>query len=254
MQGRCEVALNNKNYVYLSDRQLSLTECFAQNRYIYPRRLYEGLELFIDLSAAAAPDAYLVRDFALDLRCLPQRWCPDGGTYITGGSPDLQQAFQALGTRDNARSLFARKTAVLTLLEQLCRAPDIPAPQTCTFYTESQVAIAKQTEALITADLARHIPAHALAARFSVSETSLKNYFRGVYGQNLSAYLLELRLKRAVALLAETRLSVAEIAAQVGYANQSKFAKVFREKYGAPPLEYRRTAHLRAFHSPRGAL
>lgn len=188
------------------------------------------------------------------LRCLPQRWCPDGGTYIAGGSPDLQQAFQALGTRDNARSLFARKTAVLTLLEQLCRAPDIPAPQTCTFYTESQVAIAKQTEALITADLARHIPAHALAARFSVSETSLKNYFRGMYGQNLSAYLLELRLKRAAALLAETRLSVAEIAAQVGYANQSKFAKVFREKYGAPPLEYRRTAHLRAFHSPRGAL
>ena len=39
------------------------------------------------------------------------------------------------------------------------------------------------------------------------------------------------------------RLSVAEIAAQVGYANQSKFAKVFR-----------RTVHLGAFHLPHGAL
>lgn len=50
------------------------------------------------------------------------------------------------------------------------------------------------------------------------------------------------------------RLSVAEIAAQVGYANQSKFAKVFREKDGVTPLEYRRTVHLGAFHLPHGAL
>lgn len=50
------------------------------------------------------------------------------------------------------------------------------------------------------------------------------------------------------------RLSVAEIAAQVGYANQSKFAKVFREKYGVEPIEYRRTVHLGAFHLPHGAL
>ena len=42
-------------------------------------------------------------------------------------------------------------------------------------------------------------------------------------------------------------LSVAEIAAQVGYANQSKFAKVFREKDGVAPLEYRRTVHLGLF-------
>lgn len=50
------------------------------------------------------------------------------------------------------------------------------------------------------------------------------------------------------------RLSVAEIAVQVGYANQSKFAKVFREKDGVAPLEYRRTVHLGAFHLPHGAL
>lgn len=45
----------------------------------------------------------------------------------------------------------------------------------------------------------------------------------------------------------ELHLSVAEIAAQVGYANQSKFAKVFREKDGVAPLEYHRTVHLGGF-------
>ena len=83
-----------------------------------------------------------------------------------------------------------------------------------------------------------------LAEYFSISETSLKNYFRGVYGQNISVYLREMRMNKAGELLASTRLSVAEIAAQVGYLNQSKFASVFKKHFGVSPLEYRRTRHL----------
>ena len=45
-------------------------------------------------------------------------------------------------------------------------------------------------------------------------------------------------------LLATTRLSVAEIAEQVGYLNQSKFASVFKKQFGVSPLEYRRSRHL----------
>ena len=47
--GRCEMILNNKNFVYIKDRELSLTECFAQKEYVYPKRIYEGLEFFIDI-------------------------------------------------------------------------------------------------------------------------------------------------------------------------------------------------------------
>ena len=253
VQGRCEVVLNNTDYVYVSDRQLSLTECFARNSYIYPRGMYEGLEFFIDLLAATAPDSCLMQQFGLDLHALPQRWCPGDSTYISAGTADLQAAFQtlwALGTQEDARSLFRRKLAVLALLEGLCRLPQIPAAQVSIYYTASQVAIAKETEALLTADIARHIPAHELAARFSVSETSVKNYFRGVYGQNISAYLRELRMKKAAELLADTRDSVAEIAARVGYENQGKFAGVFRAQYGMSPLEYRRTRRLTAQTAP----
>ena len=83
-----------------------------------------------------------------------------------------------------------------------------------------------------------------VAAQFSVSETSLKNYFRGVFGQNISIYLREVRMKKAAELLATTRLSVAEVAEQVGYMNQSKFASVFKKQFGLSPLEYRRSKNL----------
>ena len=104
--------------------------------------------------------------------------------------------------------------------------------------------IAKRVEKIITSDLRQHHPAWELAAQFSVSETSLKNYFRGVFGQNISIYLREVRMKKAAELLTSTRLSVAEIAELVGYMNQSKFASVFKKQFGLSPLEYRRSKKL----------
>lgn len=51
-------------------------------------------------------------------------------------------------------------------------------------------------------------------------------------------------MRRAAELLRDTELRVAEIAAQVGYENQSKFAAVFARQFGCSPLEYRRRARL----------
>ena len=89
------------------------------------------------------------------------------------------------------------------------------------------------------------LPKIKLADTFSISETSLKNYFRGVFGQNISLYLRDVRMNRAASLLLSTKLSVAEIAEQVGYSNQSKFASVFKKKFGVAPLEYHHLKRLR---------
>lgn len=136
------------------------------------------------------------------------------------------------------------KIYALALFSLLQNLNDIPPSQVCTFFTETQVGIAKRVEKIITSDLRGHHPAWELAAQFSVSETSLKNYFRGVFGQNISVYLREVRMKKAAKLLVTTKLSVAEVAEQVGYMNQSKFALVFKKQYNLSPLEYRREKRL----------
>ncbi|MBE5920000.1 MAG: helix-turn-helix domain-containing protein [Pseudobutyrivibrio ruminis] len=48
------------------------------------------------------------------------------------------------------------------------------------------------------------------------------------------------RLKKASALLTETRLPISDIAVNCGFSNQGRFAKIFKEEYGSFPLEYRR--------------
>ena len=52
--GRCEIILNNENFVYVKDGEISLTERFAQKQYVYPRRIYEGMEFFIDIDTLTA--------------------------------------------------------------------------------------------------------------------------------------------------------------------------------------------------------
>lgn len=63
--GRCEIVLNNENFVYVKDREISLTERFAQKQYVYPRRIYEGMELFVDTDTLTSESAWIKKSSAL---------------------------------------------------------------------------------------------------------------------------------------------------------------------------------------------
>lgn len=62
-------------------------------------------------------------------------------------------------------------------------------------------------------------------------------------GHNFKELLQQQKLQQAVYLLSQTTLSVDGIIEAVGYSNSSFFYRIFREKYGCSPKEYR-TAHL----------
>ena len=64
--------------------------------------------------------------------------------------------------------------------------------------------------------------------------------FKAVYGQPVATYMKQYRIRRAMELLRETRASVAEIAAQVGYESQGKFTKAFKDVTQQLPTQYRR--------------
>ena len=93
------------------------------------------------------------------------------------------------GSSMKHRLPFHMKLCVLELLHLLLDAGNVVQEKTLTFYTSIQVEIAKKAEQILTADLKQHIPMKQVAQQFGVSETSLKNYFRGVYGKNVSDYL-----------------------------------------------------------------
>ena len=59
-------------------------------------------------------------------------------------------------------------------------------------------------------------------------------------GKSFSKQVQEKRCSIAARKLLETDLSIEEIIADLGYENESFFRKIFKEKYGKNPLEYRK--------------
>lgn len=245
LSGRCDILLNNKTCVYLKDGEISLTECFAQSDYVYPQNIYEGIEIFIDRDSVSQNAPYIKEVFHIDFTELIDLYCPNGRTYIANCRDSLEAILHKIwNLYDENESFCDMQTATLELFSHLLHKQTPASAKTCDFFTLSQVEIAKRVQEIITSDLKKHHSIREMAEQFSVGETSIKKYFHGVFGQHISVYLRELRMNTAAKMLEEGNLSVSEIAAAVGYMNQSKFASVFKKQFGMSPLEYKRMTNL----------
>ncbi|MDD4369378.1 MAG: AraC family transcriptional regulator [Oscillospiraceae bacterium] len=244
-QGRCELILADGTFFYLEQGDLVLSGQMAQNRFVYPQKCYQGLELYFEPKLIRSSAAFLSHNFALDLDKLWQGYCGDQQTLLAQPTAQLRQVLAELTGRPDLPSLLLMRLRTLELLGLLAPENGGLLPKNCSYFTRIQVELAKQAQLTLSADLRRHYPARILAAQLGISESSLKHYFRGVYGQSMAAYQKSVRLREAALLLTETRLPIAEIAAQVGYANQGKFAAVFKEQYLLTPLTYRRQKQLK---------
>lgn len=68
----------------------------------------------------------------------------------------------------------------------------------------------------------------------------LSKLYKQETGENLSAYISMKRLEKASRLLIESNLHVVDISQMVGYKKTQYFIKLFKEKYGVTPQQYRR--------------
>ena len=67
----------------------------------------------------------------------------------------------------------------------------------------------------------------------------LSRQFKARTGKSLHNYLVNYRLDKAVEFLREGKYSISDIAMMVGYDNFSYFSRLFKEKKGCSPKEYK---------------
>jgi AraC family transcriptional regulator len=89
------------------------------------------------------------------------------------------------------------------------------------------------------AHLTEDISLAELAKIAKLSQSQFARAFRDSTGLPPYRYILRSRIQRGEQLLAKTRVPIAEIAAQVGFADQSHFTKAFRRFVGATPQRWR---------------
>ena len=67
----------------------------------------------------------------------------------------------------------------------------------------------------------------------------LSKIFKEVSDGNLSAFVTDVKMQKAAELLMQTDLKIQDVMTKLGYQKSQHFAKLFKEKYGVTPREYR---------------
>ena len=78
-----------------------------------------------------------------------------------------------------------------------------------------------------------------LARMVAMNEYSLKQGFRLAFGKSIHEFARSVRMGHARDLLEDRSMSIGQVAAMVGYANASHFARAFRNEFGITPKNFR---------------
>ncbi|GAA0137469.1 hypothetical protein YSY43_43100 [Paenibacillus sp. YSY-4.3] len=77
------------------------------------------------------------------------------------------------------------------------------------------------------------------------SLATFKRDFQAIYNTSPLKWIRNRRLDKAKEMLAETELSITDICFSIGFENNAHFSKVFKEKFGLPPSEFKKQLKLR---------
>jgi AraC-like DNA-binding protein len=78
-----------------------------------------------------------------------------------------------------------------------------------------------------------------LSATMGMGRVPFFHKIRNITGKTPTELVRDMRLKRACILLKQTNINMNELATNVGFPTGENFIKVFKDKFGISPLEYR---------------
>lgn len=242
LTGRCEVTLPEERYTYLEKGSASISVDCGGTSFFYPSGKYSGLEIAFDLHQMEEAEPSVFQDLGVspgkirDL--LEERAGCLTGTVRDSWQEEAETLYALLSDPDNC-TIEELRYRLLTLWYKI-NTGDLIADSRQKYLSKGQRKLAKDIEAILTADLTRTVSIAELAQCFDLSPASLEKYFTGLYGCSINEYLRMVRMDRAAELLRETTMKVLDIAQETGYRSQSKFGTVFKRHTGLSPLEYRR--------------
>jgi len=161
----------------------------------------------------------------------------DAGRWIESSIRRLVE--EAASGRAGSSALLSRMAEAL-FVESLRRWIDsLPETQTGWLAGMRDPVVAR-TLALIHGNPARPWCVDELARQAGASRSVLAERFSKLVGDTPLAYLANLRMRTAARMLEDTRKTVVEIAADVGYESEAAFNRAFKRQFGEPPARFRR--------------
>lgn len=248
IEGRCEMDLDDGMRFFMEPEHLALGTCHAMGEFLYPSSRYDGIEMVFDIDALENDRGSLLREFEVDIPALIDMYDANRHIHVSQADGSLKRALEQLWSVRDSGNLPLLKCLSLNVLIGLPAYAAGSKDEGHTHYlTSMQVSLARHAAEAIEEELGSKLTVSLLAQRAGICETSLKEYFKGVYGENISDFVRRKRMERAARLLEATdERKVYSIADEVGYGSQGKFAAAFKRQFGLSPLDYRRGKRIEA--------
>lgn len=239
-KGRFETIFNDK-YLYLSEGDLVFT--IGSNKYMhdFPLGYYVGFQISIDLDVAQASIDNMIGGDVINLKDLVKKINENDSFVIIRSNHQIEHVISELYSVDESIKEGYYKLKVMELLLFLKNSTIKNVEEEYPTLKAENVKIIKDIKGYLVENMGDNVTLDDLSKKFNLSKTSIKNYFKEIYGKPLSTWRREYRLSQAAIYLEKSSMNIGEIAEIVGYQNHGKFTDAFKQYYSMTPSEYRNT-------------
>ena len=239
-EGRLEHSFGDEHLCLMpGDFSISLGNT-ATRAFRYPLRHYHGITIGIREDMARQWQAGFMEDIPIQPLEVTRRLCGSRYNHIIPNDERIGHIFVELyRVPEHIRKGFF-KLKITELFLVLSGMDECGDKVTQCMLPQSQIQLANTVAAYLSGHMDQHITIPELARQFHVSDTQLKNAFKGVYGMPIFSYMRMQKMQAAARLLIQTEKSIADIANEFGYKNTSKFSAAFHAVIGDHPGAYRK--------------
>ena len=239
-EGREGSILLSGSCLYLGEGDLSIhTMDNCSPKMSFPLKHYRGISVVINLKIVTENPPEILSESGIDILDFKEKFCAEGNCFVMRAKDEIEHIFSELYSVPDCLQKPYFKIKVQELLLFLCMV-DVSKEKQREQYTSPQVEVVREIHKKLISNLQVRHTIEELSKEYLINTATLKDTFKGIYGQSIGAYMKEYRIKQAAVLLRQTQYTIAEVANRVGYENQSKFATAFRDILKMAPSEYRK--------------
>jgi AraC-like DNA-binding protein len=117
----------------------------------------------------------------------------------------------------------------------------VPLP---TSLIKRELKIVRQLGKKITENPAKNYSLNQLSKASGLSQVKLQDGFKFLFNRTVTEYIRHIRLETSRELIKTTDLNISQIVYSIGFTSRSYFSKIFKEKYGVTPYEYKKQVYI----------
>jgi len=238
-KGRFETIFKGK-HIFLSEGDLVFSSGANEYLHDFPLGYYNGLQIIINLKIAQDSIDKIIGKNIINIRNLSKIIRNNGFFAIIRSNPEVEHVISELYNVNESIKKAYYKLKVIELLLFLKNSEIKSLENEFPKLKTENVKKIKEIRQYLIKNIALDITLNDLSNKFNISQSTIKKYFKIIYGKPLFTWFREYRLNQATIYLEKTNMPISEISKLIGYKDHSKFSKAFKKYYFLTPIKYRK--------------